>query len=119
MTGTSHLELSHGVLQGNCATRGAALLLLESASAITRDTRWEGNQANRGEAVFPTSQAHLSIMGHSVLVHNVAHQEGGAIYMELEGFLVLENSTFEFNSAAGVQSYGGGHLPPWKRFDLL
>lgn len=107
MDSVSQLQVTQGCFQNNRATRGAALLLLESAFVSLEDTELRDNNATRGGAIFLRSQVQLWISGNSVLRGNQATQDGGALVGEGQAQIVVEDGLFYDNQATSSQGYGG------------
>lgn len=100
----------HTVVTGNTARRGGALFNRDGSLGVGGRSRLSENRAGRGGAIYTLS--HLTIDGHSRLVHNRARSNGGAVFSYAPGHVLVDdhaavNDNRALISGGGVLLWGG------------
>ena len=104
-SGRSVVTLASCVFQHNTASRtGGALTAVSSSSGVLRGTTVRQNTAMDGAGVYLDSRA-VWRLSHGVFDSNAAATSGGGLYTQVDSELVVQNTSFVFNSASVT---GGG-----------
>ena len=94
------LHVTEGLFESNEATRGGALVMMDSASATFEHTVFRANSATKGGGIYLDSAAALHVAEESYFEQNSAILEGGAIYAKGSASLTLDRSYFDLNNGS-------------------
>ena len=86
--------------------RAGTLRIQFVASITVNKSTFVNTGAVGGGAIYSVGNNYLVTIINSNFSHNLAYDQGGAIYIS-GGSLIVANTTFEFNRATGSRGFGG------------
>ena len=98
--GTGKVSIFECNFENNTSDRDGGMAAIFNATLLVSHCYIDENTATRyGGAVALYQRSNLSISESTSFYHNLAGEEGGTLYAELDGLVSIDNSTFVNNSA--------------------